>query len=919
MRKVFYSFIILFLLLSLNSCKQFLDDIEETLSYWASTVFINGKEIPAPVTDEDGYPCLESDNDKIIKLKLANPKCFTLKFPSDPGAPSDIITFEDGVKGKNGGSPQYNIDYELNRISPFELQLVFKKDFLEKSECSIQNLNPTITLYNTDGRKFKSYTFKLRCNTAPVMVEETDIKIGKTTETSPCYVFCFKLKDSNKTQQQDIKALCFKVDGTEYTRYLSVSPSGVVTPISTIGNYALVNRSNVTDLAPGNMPASITADTLPSGIDVICLKTDMPVVTNGGGVEKKFELWLKDNKSLKSQVRQKSTYGFKLEAPKIFTDSSMSPPLDSGVYTKQGNPLAVLNGGLPDADGSTEAKAIPIYSAYGKDVKLNIKKPVGGNYLTGVVINVNVTYVSGTPATPIFTQGSGGPSGTPATVTLPAVDNTVYKLETWAEGGDSEPSDKRTLYYRVLKEVNGNTDASVPTWGILKKAVEEKTADGGTVIVSGTIKSTDESNNSGQIEINKNITIKGRTGAAKDILDANSKNRIFKLSSANTLTIENLTLQRGKVSGSGNDGLGGAVFVYGGGKLNLINVNMKNNEAKLKGGAVFVQENSGSSDSELTVKGGEFTDNKAIDTFQGGGGAFAIIAAKALMDGVKIKQNFACRGAGIYVDISSSYYASKITLKCSNEYGVTEIIDNGTTDSSTAANGGGIYFCGGNLNIGAGVKINKNKAQEGGGVYLINASSCNISADSGSSISEISENTALLSGAGVFMNGSSESANFTMNGGKISDNSVLGPDGKPAGYGGGIYTEVDAKISINGGLIENNQARQGGAVFITANTNTFSIKNSAQITPSTEGDKDKPGKNDVYLGTGLTIEIEKHLTADGQMARITPENYTQNTPVLEAAPGVDLANEVNKFVVTPNIGGTTEDWTIDSNGLLQPK
>lgn len=298
MRKVFYSFIILFLLLSLNSCKQFLDDIEETLSYWASTVFINGKEIPAPVTDEDGYPCLESDNDKIIKLKLANPKRFTLKLPSDPGAPSDIITFEGGVKGKNGGSPEYGIDYELNRISPFELQLVYKKAFLEKSECSIQNLNPTITLYNTDGRKFKSYTFKLRCNTAPVMVEETDIKIGKTTGTSPCYVFCFKLKDSNKIQQQDIKALCFKVDGTEHTRYFSILPSGVVNPISIVGNYALVNRSNVTGLVSGNMPASITADTLPSGSDVICLKTDMPVVTNGGGVEKKFELWLKDNKSL---------------------------------------------------------------------------------------------------------------------------------------------------------------------------------------------------------------------------------------------------------------------------------------------------------------------------------------------------------------------------------------------------------------------------------------------------------------------------------------------------------------------------------------------------------------------------------------------------------------------------------------------
>ena len=169
------------------------------------------------------------------------------------------------------------------------------------------------------------------------------------------------------------------------------------------------------------------------------------------------------------------------------------------------------------------------------------------------------------------------------------------------------------------------------------------------------------------------------------------------------------------------------------------------------------------------------------------------------------------------------------------------------------------------------------------------------------------------------MNGSSDNAKLIMNGGKISDNSVLDPYGNPSGYGGGIYTERDANISINGGLIENNQAGIGGAVYINHNTNTFLIKNSAKITPSTGEDKDKPGKNDIFLGSSNKINIEKHLTADGQMARITPDSYSPGTQILEAVPSVYLVNEVNKFVVTPNIGGTPKDWTIDSNGQLQPK
>jgi len=98
-------------------------------------------------------------------------------------------------------------------------------------------------------------------------------------------------------------------------------------------------------------------------------------------------------------------------------------------------------------------------------------------------------------------------------------------------------------HYRIKKEVRTG-DSS---WQILKKAVNLASA-GDTIYINGHIISTSAANNSGEIEVREDINIQGLTGKAVDIIDADSKHRIFEVKENKSLTLRNITLQKGKVS-----------------------------------------------------------------------------------------------------------------------------------------------------------------------------------------------------------------------------------------------------------------------------------------------------------------------------------------------------------------------------------
>ena len=92
------------------------------------------------------------------------------------------------------------------------------------------------------------------------------------------------------------------------------------------------------------------------------------------------------------------------------------------------------------------------------------------------------------------------------------------------------------------------------------------------------------------------------------------------------------------------------------------------------------------------------------------------------------------------------------------------------------------------------------------------------------------------------------------------------------------------------------------------------MKGSATVTPSTGGDANKPGKNDVYLPSPHgKITIVGELTPVGGMAaRITPERYETIRQVLDG--DIETGSNYTKFTVTPN---GTEQWGIDRDGFLK--
>jgi len=259
---------------------------------------------------------------------------------------------------------------------------------------------------------------------------------------------------------------------------------------------------------------------------------------------------------------------------------------------------------------------------------------------------------------------SGGGTGTTATLTV--TDNATVTVE-----------------FKKVTVVEGTNNLA---WTLLKKVVE--IADENAVItIDGRIGATDKYN-SGQIEINKTLTIKRADGAASAVLDANGLSRIFKVKEGETLTLENLTLTGGKATGTGDAGSGGAIYAKDASTVNIDNCIITGNEADTNGGG-------------LNVEG--TTTNITNCTFTG---------------------NTAKNGGGIYIKKTSSYPVVTISGGTIGGTGTGEA--NKATGSD--GNGGGIYvgeFCTLRLqdSTGPGAKsvlIIGNQAAKGGGVYAKN-------------------------------------------------------------------------------------------------------------------------------------------------------------------------------------------------------
>ena len=200
------------------------------------------------------------------------------------------------------------------------------------------------------------------------------------------------------------------------------------------------------------------------------------------------------------------------------------------------------------------------------------------------------------------------------------------------------------------------------------------------------------------------------------------------------------------------------------------------------------------------------------------------------------------------------------------------IIGSGNSDELNEAQdfGGGIFVFGaGNCTIKEGVKIQNNKAQNGGGIY--NAG-----------------NNLIIKG--------SETDKVIISGCK-ADSTQPGKK-----RGGGIYiaggTVKIEHTSINGNTV--GTYGKGQAIYVV--DGTFEMKAGAKIDEN----------NDVYLKEQKTIKVETSALGDFG-AKITPEKYPDSNTVITVLEGSAAAVCNDKFKVPDK---SSRHWKVDKRGNL---
>ena len=293
-----------------TACKQFLDDPEEFLSYWASEAFVKDHNIgSAHRPDDRGVQCVGSSADAVITLTAHNPKSFSLIMPTS-SAPAGIVEFKE-----LSAQPTAGTDYDLIQTGSGSLLLTYKKAFLEKYEQGSGGLNPTITLKATDGRVFqKTYTFGIKSNSPPPKPNE--IVIAKTTETTPHYVLCLKFDPAKMEKKvtigsgpqvpvhKDIRSITIK-DNT-YTLLYNSGDSDFQKPAETTQIGSFITSGSV-------VPLTASSPSVPSGDWVLYFKTKVPVESSNA--QTLYTITLRDvegvvSDSVTATLKQKFTVTF---------------------------------------------------------------------------------------------------------------------------------------------------------------------------------------------------------------------------------------------------------------------------------------------------------------------------------------------------------------------------------------------------------------------------------------------------------------------------------------------------------------------------------------------------------------------------------------------------------------------------------
>ena len=359
-----------------------------------------------------------------------------------------------------------------------------------------------------------------------------------------------------------------------------------------------------------------------------------------------------------------------------------------------------------------------------------------------------------------------------------------------------------------------------------------------TIIVDGKVTGEADADYSAQndacvnIACDRMITIKGWSGADKDVIDANKSAgaanpaRALYIESSKKIVLQKIAVTGGYLSAAAADATayGGGLYIAGATTVvELDNCVIKENSVQTQGGGAYI-----ASGAKLTMNGSgsAIKSNMLLGTDPGssatfdkkvcGGGVLVAQSATFLMNAGTIRENGA-----VY---SSTFAAAS---GCAAYVCGTFTMKGGTIDSNACKKEGAspIVCCRnievavpGTFNLYAGVitdDVGSSSYRNGSGVCVYAAGYCSpVSSGTatfnmyGGTISGLKSD----SGGAVYLSaGLDYSCEFNMSGGTINGNT--------AEHGGGVYVRTNSVFNFTGGTISGNSATSsGGGVYVGANS-----------------------------------------------------------------------------------------------------
>jgi hypothetical protein len=305
---------------------------------------------------------------------------------------------------------------------------------------------------------------------------------------------------------------------------------------------------------------------------------------------------------------------------------------------------------------------------------------------------------------------------------------------------------------------------------------------------------------SGELLINKNLTITG-PGAGNLTISGNNASRVFEVAAGThqpgKVSLSGLTITGGDAvlpAGSSNTSAGEGGAIFNSATLTVTNCVISGNNASLSGGGIF---NGGT----LTVNNSVLSGDSA-GKYGGGLYNYGYPGGTVTVNNSTLSGNHAVYGGAIWNDANTA-----MTLQGS------------TLSGNSAFDGAGIFNQSGTLTVNSSTFSNNSASLEGGAIY-------NAVFYYGPGIGTVTiQNSTLTANSAVFAGGiyNADYGNLTINGSTLSNNTATQNGGGILDYGW---------LTLSGSAVTGNAAAQeGGGIMVGGSTVT--VKNSNSITGNT--------------------------------------------------------------------------------------